>query len=135
MGFSFRLTHTDGLARRGELRTAHGVVQTPAFMPVGTRGAVKAVTHRDLRDLGAEIILGNTYHLYLKPGDDLIARRGGELASLCAAEGVRADPGGQQAGGGGGPPDAAQKRVQVGLLLDDLGRGLPHPMASLRLHA
>jgi queuine tRNA-ribosyltransferase len=77
LGFSFRLTHTDGLARRGELRTAHGVVQTPAFMPVGTRGAVKAVTHRDLRDLGAEIILGNTYHLYLKPGDDVIARSGG----------------------------------------------------------
>jgi queuine tRNA-ribosyltransferase len=75
--FSFRLLHTDGPARRGELTTPHGVVQTPAFMPVGTRGAVKAVTQRDLVDLGAEIILGNTYHLYLKPGDELIARCGG----------------------------------------------------------
>ncbi len=51
------------------METAHGTVQTPAFMPVGTQGAVKAITHRDLEDLGAEIILGNTYHLYLKPGD------------------------------------------------------------------
>ena len=73
----FRVTHTDGLARRGELATPHGVVQTPAFMPVGTGGAVKAVTHRDLLDLGAEIILANTYHLFLRPGDALIADAGG----------------------------------------------------------
>jgi queuine tRNA-ribosyltransferase len=75
--FQFRVTHIDGQARRGEVVTPHGVVQTPAFMPVGTRGAVKALTQRDLEDLGAEIILGNTYHLYLKPGDGLIARAGG----------------------------------------------------------
>jgi len=75
--FGFTVLAQQGAARRGELRTAHGVVQTPAFMAVGTRGAVKAVTHRDLRDLGAEIILGNTYHLYLKPGDAAIARLGG----------------------------------------------------------
>jgi queuine tRNA-ribosyltransferase len=75
--FAFHVTHRDGLARRGVLRTPHGDVQTPAFMPVGTRGAVKALTARDLEDLGAEIILGNTYHLYLRPGDELIARRGG----------------------------------------------------------
>ena len=58
--FSFRVTHTDGRARRGVMTTAHGVIETPAFMPVGTQGAVKAVTHRDLESLGAEIILGNT---------------------------------------------------------------------------
>ena len=57
------------------MTTAHGVVETPAFMPVGTKGAVKAITHRDLESLGAEILLGNTYHLYLRPGDDLIARQ------------------------------------------------------------
>ncbi|MCK7478245.1 MAG: tRNA-guanine transglycosylase [Candidatus Moduliflexus flocculans] len=74
--FSFRVLHTDGAARRGEMRTAHGVVQTPAFMPVGTRGAVKGVTPRDLREAGAEIILGNTYHLWLRPGDGLIAAPG-----------------------------------------------------------
>ena len=75
--FSFRVLHTDGAARRGEMITAHGAVQTPAFMPVGTRGAVKGVTPRDLREAGAEIILGNTYHLWLRPGDGLIARLGG----------------------------------------------------------
>jgi queuine tRNA-ribosyltransferase len=57
--------------------TPHGRVETPAFMPVGTRGAVKAVTPRDLSDLGVQILLGNTYHLYLRPGDALIGRAGG----------------------------------------------------------
>jgi queuine tRNA-ribosyltransferase len=75
--FSFRVLSVDGRARRGELRTPHGVVQTPAFMPVGTQGAVKAVRHADVAEAGAEIVLGNTYHLYLRPGDELIARRGG----------------------------------------------------------
>jgi queuine tRNA-ribosyltransferase len=75
--FSFRVLHTAGAARRGEMVTAHGPVQTPAFMPVGTRGAVKGVTPRDLHEAGAEIILGNTYHLWLRPGDRLIARLGG----------------------------------------------------------
>src|SRR5688572_12218222 len=63
MAFEFRLHGTDGAARRGEFHTPHGVVQTPAFMPVGTQGTVKAMLHRDLDELGAEIILGNTYHL------------------------------------------------------------------------
>src|SRR3990170_8195119 len=75
--FSFRVTHIDGRARRGVMATPHGDVQTPAFMPVATQGAVKGVTHRDLLDLGAGILLSNTYHLYLRPGSDLIARRGG----------------------------------------------------------
>ena len=75
--FDFRLTATDGDARCGVMTTAHGDVETPAFMPVGTQGAVKGVTHRDLEDLGVEILLSNTYHLFLRPGDDLIARRGG----------------------------------------------------------
>jgi queuine tRNA-ribosyltransferase len=71
------VTQTDGPARRGEFRTPHGVVQTPAFMPVGTQGSVKAMRHADLEALGVEIILGNTYHLFLRPGDEVIARRGG----------------------------------------------------------
>ncbi len=75
--FAFTVTHREGRARRGRLVTPHGPVDTPAFMPVGTRGAVKALTARDLEDLGAQIILGNTYHLFLRPGDELIARRGG----------------------------------------------------------
>jgi queuine tRNA-ribosyltransferase len=75
--FRFTLRATDGPARLGQLQTPHGVVHTPTFMPVGTQGAVKATLHRDLIASGAEIILGNTYHLYLRPGDELIARRGG----------------------------------------------------------
>ena len=71
------MTHTDVRARRGRITTPHGNIETPAFMPVGTQGAVKAITHRDLESIGAEILLSNTYHLYLRPGDDLIARRGG----------------------------------------------------------
>ena len=74
--------HTiDGSARRGEVTTAHGTFQTPAFMPVGTSGAVKALTSEDLEGCGAEIILGNTYHLYLRPGVDIIKSQGG-LASF-----------------------------------------------------
>jgi queuine tRNA-ribosyltransferase len=73
----FTLTHTDGGARRGILQTAHGAVDTPVFMPVGTQGAVKALTAQHLEEIGAGIILGNTYHLMLRPGDELIARRGG----------------------------------------------------------
>jgi len=94
--FDFRVTHRDGAARRGELRTPHGVVQTPAFMPVGTRGAVKAVTHRDLEDVGAEIILGNTYHLFLRPGSDLIARAGGLHRFIGWHRPILTDSGGYQ---------------------------------------
>ncbi len=71
------LASTDGAARRGEFHTPHGVVQTPAFMPVGTQGSVKALRHDDLENIGAEIILGNTYHLYLRPGHERIAALGG----------------------------------------------------------
>jgi queuine tRNA-ribosyltransferase len=75
--FSFRVTHTDGAARTGVMSTPHGEVATPAFMPVGTQGAVKAMTVRTLEEAGARIILGNTYHLWLRPGAELVARRGG----------------------------------------------------------
>ena len=75
--FGFEVSHVDGRARRGQLQTAHGVIQTPVFMPVGTSGAVKALLHRDLQELGAEILLANTYHLLLRPGDELIGRVGG----------------------------------------------------------
>jgi len=77
VAFSFTVRSTDGAARLGEFQTPHGVVQAPTFMPVGTQGVVKATRHRDLEEAGAEIILGNTYHLLLRPGDELIARRGG----------------------------------------------------------
>jgi queuine tRNA-ribosyltransferase len=74
---SFELRHRDGKARAGRLETPHGAIETPAFMPVGTAGAVKAVTARDLAELGAEVILANTYHLMLRPGPELVAELGG----------------------------------------------------------
>ncbi|MEA2982356.1 MAG: queuine tRNA-ribosyltransferase [Alphaproteobacteria bacterium] len=75
--FSFRLIATDGAARRGEISTPHGAVQTPAFMPVGTQATVKGLTPGTVRDTGAEILLGNTYHLMLRPGAERIAVLGG----------------------------------------------------------
>src|SRR5512134_619255 len=73
----FQLIREDDRARRGVLALAHGLVQTPAFMPVGTYGAVKAVSPADLRDIGADIILSNTFHLWLRPGLEVIAAHGG----------------------------------------------------------
>src|SRR5271169_6077346 len=75
--FVFRLTATDGAARTGELTTAHGIVRTPAFMPVGTQAAIKGVHHDDVRASSADIILGNTYHLMLRPGAERVAALGG----------------------------------------------------------
>ena len=73
----FELIHQDGNARRGKLFTQHGEINSPAFMPVGTAGTVKGVFTRDLKETGSEIILGNTYHLMLRPGDKSIAEAGG----------------------------------------------------------
>ena len=73
----FEVIATDGAARAGVLRTAHGEVRTPAFMPVGTKGTVKSLDPTELRTVGSQIILGNTYHLHFRPGDELIARLGG----------------------------------------------------------
>ncbi|MBM4180944.1 MAG: tRNA guanosine(34) transglycosylase Tgt [Betaproteobacteria bacterium] len=73
----FQVTHSSGHARRGTLETAHGVIQTPVFMPVGTVGTVKGVTPHELEDLGAQIILGNTFHLWLRPGLEVIQAHGG----------------------------------------------------------
>jgi len=75
--FSFKLLATDGDARRGEVVTAHGAVQTPAFMPVGTQATVKGLMPGDVRATGAEIVLGNTYHLMLRPGAERVAELGG----------------------------------------------------------
>jgi queuine tRNA-ribosyltransferase len=92
----FSVTHRDGAARRGQLRLAHGVVDTPAFMPVGTRAAVKGVTTEQLEGAGAQIILGNTYHLHLRPTDALIARAGGLHAFMGWPHPILTDSGGYQ---------------------------------------
>jgi queuine tRNA-ribosyltransferase len=77
MSFSFRLIASDGAARAGEMATAHGIVPTPAFMPVGTQAAVKGVHHDDVRAAGTELLLANTYHLMLRPGAERVAALGG----------------------------------------------------------
>jgi queuine tRNA-ribosyltransferase len=92
----FTITHRDGAARRGVLTTAHGVVETPVFMPVGTQGVVKAMTPRDLEEAGASIILGNTYHLHLRPGDELIRRHGGLHRFIGWRRPILTDSGGYQ---------------------------------------
>ena len=74
---SFKLKTTSGKARRGEITTAHGVIQTPIFMPVGTYGTVKGMTPRDLTEIQAQIILGNTFHLWMRPGLDIMEKFGG----------------------------------------------------------
>jgi len=73
----FSINHKDGQSRTGVMKLRHGVVRTPVFMPVGTQGTVKTMSPEELKTIGSEIILGNTYHLYLRPGDNLIARMGG----------------------------------------------------------
>jgi len=93
---AFDLVARDGLARRGRLTLAHGVVDTPAFMPVGTRAAVKGITLDQVEALGADIVLANTYHLHLRPGDDLIARAGGLHAFMHWKRALLTDSGGYQ---------------------------------------
>jgi queuine tRNA-ribosyltransferase len=94
--FAFALLARDGAARRGRLTTAHGVVETPAFMPVGTQGSVKSLSPDDLREAGAQIILGNTYHLLVRPGHELVRELGG-LHRFMAWDGpILTDSGGFQ---------------------------------------
>ena len=77
MDFKIEKKLKKGLGRAGILKTPHGVIYTPAFVPVGTKASVKALTPEQVTDLGAEVLLANTYHLYLQPGDKLIAKAGG----------------------------------------------------------
>ena len=79
---TFECLKTEGLARRGRITLAHGVVQTPIFMPVGTYGTVKAMAPNELEAMGAQIILGNTFHLWLRPGLDVIRAHNGLHLSL-----------------------------------------------------
>ncbi len=92
----FSLFQTDGLARRGELALSHGKVQTPIFMPVGSAATVKAMAPRELEEIGAEIILGNTYHLYLRPGTDIIGQFGGLHDFMGWEKPILTDSGGYQ---------------------------------------
>src|ERR687896_1157193 len=94
--FSFRLLATDGRARAGEIATPHGMVRTPAFMPVGTQATVKGMQPEAVRALGTDIVLGNTYHLMLRPGAERIARLGGLHAFMRWPHAILTDSGGFQ---------------------------------------
>jgi queuine tRNA-ribosyltransferase len=95
-GVTFEVTATDGAARSGILRTAHGDVPTPAFMPVGTKASVKSLHPDEVREAGARILLGNTYHLHFRPGEDLIAELGGLHAFMGWDGPILTDSGGFQ---------------------------------------
>ena len=95
-GFSYQILGKDGAARRGRIHTAHGSFETPAFMPVGTAGTVKAMTADAVRSAGAEIVLGNTYHLLLRPGAERVAQLGGLHEFMDWPGPILADSGGFQ---------------------------------------
>ena len=92
----YKLEGQSGNARAGVVTTEHGEIQTPIFMPVGTRGAVKAIWHHELKEVGAEIILGNTYHLFLRPGHELIEKMGGLHKFMNWDRPILTDSGGYQ---------------------------------------
>jgi queuine tRNA-ribosyltransferase len=95
--FSFEVKKTDPTgARRGRISTPHGLIETPAFMPVGTAATIKALTHEALEELGATIILANTYHLYLRPGHELIRKLGGLHQFMSWQRALLTDSGGYQ---------------------------------------
>lgn len=94
--FEFEIQATDGTARAGSLRTPHGILQTPLFAPVGTQATVKALTPRQLDEVGASLILANTYHLFLRPGDQRIAQLGGLHHFMAWEKPILTDSGGFQ---------------------------------------
>lgn len=96
--FSFELEHTcaQSGARAGRVHTPHGVIETPVYMPVGTQAVVKAMTSREMRELDTQILLSNTYHLHLRPGEDLIARAGGLHGFMAWDRPILTDSGGFQ---------------------------------------
>lgn len=95
--FRFEILAVDGAARRGRLHTPHGAVETPAFMPVGTQGSVKAMTPEEVRESGAQMILANTYHLHLRPGEETVQAAGGLHAFMHWEGPILTDSGGFQA--------------------------------------
>jgi queuine tRNA-ribosyltransferase len=93
---NFTVTHTDGAARRGVLELAHGALETPVFMPVGTYGTVKAMSPAELEEIGAQIVLGNTFHLWLRPGLQVIAAHRGLHRFMGWSRPILTDSGGYQ---------------------------------------
>jgi len=96
VSIQFQIEATAGSARTGKLITPHGEIETPVFMPVGTLGSVKGVSQDVLEDLGVQILLGNTYHLYLRPGVDVVRRMGGLHGFMAWERAILTDSGGFQ---------------------------------------
>src|SRR5437588_2063223 len=96
MALEFSVQRTNGKGRRGRLHTPHAAIETPVFMPVGTVGSVKGVSQDILEELGAQIILGNTYHLYLRPGVETVRRLGGLPGFMSWNRAILTDSGGFQ---------------------------------------
>lgn len=118
---NFKVIAKDGQARAGVLKTFHGEVETPVYMPVGTQGTVKALTPDDLKELGAQIILGNTYHLNLRPTSELIKKMGG-LHKFMAWDGpILTDSGGFQAFSLGAMIEHGIRKVGQGISIKDQG--------------
>jgi queuine tRNA-ribosyltransferase len=111
----FELLATEGLARRGRLTLNHGVVETPIFMPVGTYGTVKGVLPQSLRDMGAQIILGNTFHLWMRPGLDVLQRFGGLHRFEAWDRPILTDSGGFQVWSLGGEDGRGRKITEEGV--------------------
>jgi queuine tRNA-ribosyltransferase len=111
----FELLATDGPARRGRLTLNHGVVETPVFMPVGTYGTVKGVMPQALQDMGAQIILGNTFHLWLRPGLDVLQQFGGLHRFEAWPHSILTDSGGFQVWSLGGPDGSGRRISEEGV--------------------
>src|SRR5664280_2695493 len=94
--FSFKIIASQGRARAGIFHTPHGDLPTPVFAPVGTQATVKTLTPAQLDELGATLVLSNTYHLYLRPGDELVAEMGGLHKFMCWPHPILTDSGGYQ---------------------------------------
>ncbi len=128
----FDLLATDGRARRGALTLAHGVVQTPIFMPVGTYGAVKTMAPRDLDEVGAQIILGNTFHLWLRPGPAILERLGGLHGFNGWTKPILTDSGGFQVWSLGALRKISEEGVRFASPIDG-ARLMLTPEASMRI--
>ena len=122
--FEFELQSTDGLARAGRWRLPHGIVETPCFMPVGTQGTVRALSPRDLEACGASMVLANTYHLHVRPGEEVVARLGGLHRFMAWPRPLLTDSGGFQVFSLAGARKVSEEGVEFQSHVDGMRRRL-----------
>ncbi len=121
VGFDFSIQATDGYARAGTLTTPHGVVQTPIFMPVGTQATVKGITREQIREIGSQIILANTYHLEMRPGSEVVRDFGGVHGFAGVDMPILTDSGGFQVFslGQAGVTDGARRKENLVKIIEE----------------